>query len=242
MSKFITVLSLAICLTGCYTSTDLAEFTKEKLKEKYGEEFVVFNTMADGKSATAYPVSNPDLLFRTEYWIGSSEGRDSYIQEIVCAQYKEIAEEKLKDFNYEYYIDVDMEFVFEPVNANQDVTIEEYLKANPEERGLIFNIYISTDILEISDKDIYQLLNLMIDLPNHENAAVNMYFIENSYIKEVKENYRAFSYPEASFYDDMIKNKRYDFIRQKKENYKYNLSLNDIINEMEKIRDHELYR
>lgn len=205
MSKFITVLSLVMCLTGCYTSTDLAELTKEKLKEKYGEEFEIVHVSGDGHETTVYPLSNPDLLFTARYWIKDGSGRDSYIQEIVCSQYKKLAEEVLKDFKYDYYLDVDMDYGFESIKATQDVTIEEYKRVNPDVTEPQYYWYVSDEALEMSDEEIYDWINKIANITEHDDSWVQLFFIDNEFESKVKENYKKFSYAQESFYGELCR-------------------------------------
>ena len=206
MSKFITVLSLVMCLTGCYTSTDLAEVTKEKLEEKYGEEFEIIYVSGDGHKTTVHPVNNPDLYFTAQYWIKSKDGRDSYIQEIVASQYKALAEDVIKDFDYDYYLDVDLEYGFESVDVSTDVTIEEYKKANPKETEPRYYWYVSDEALEMSDEEIYIWINKIATLSVHENCVVNMFFVNDEYMSLVKENYKKFAYAQEQFYGILSRN------------------------------------
>ncbi|MDO5151233.1 MAG: hypothetical protein Q4D76_17865 [Oscillospiraceae bacterium] len=205
MSKFITVLSLAICLTGCYTSTDLAEFTKEKLKEKYGEEFEIIYVSGDGHKTTVHPVNNPDLYFTAQYWMKSKDGRDSYIQEIVASQYKALAEDVIKDFDYDYYLDVDLEYGFESVDVSTDVTIEEYKKANPKVTEPRYYWYVSDEALEMSDEEIYDWINKIANITEQDDSWVQLFFIDNEFESKVKENYKKFSYAQESFYGELCR-------------------------------------
>lgn len=93
---------MAIMLGGCglfnnpkYSTSAQTKLAKERLREKYGEEFelsAIGGRWGTGSNTTftviAYPVNNPELLFQAEI---SKEGTfmyDRYIDKILCTELK----------------------------------------------------------------------------------------------------------------------------------------------------------
>lgn len=204
--KSIVMTALAISLVGCTSSVTLAEVTKEKLEEKYGEEFEIIHVSGDGHTTTVCPVANPEQRFTAYYWANSGEGKDSYIQEIVCSQYKELAEEVLKDFKYDYILDVDLEYGFEPVNAGTDVTIEEYINVNPDVTEPRYYWYVSDQAFEMNYDDIYLWINRIARLYNQENSLVKIFFVNDEFMNVVKENYKKYAYAQEEFFGKLSGN------------------------------------
>lgn len=210
-SAFETFFPYSVVHTG--TSGEYAETTEKLLEKKYGEKFKVIRY--GNNRATVYPEANPDLLFTARRFSKSNEVDDDYIQEIVGLQYKKLAEDVLKDFKYDYYLDVDLgfthvdgdlEFTYEPIDAKQDVTIEELDKEYLKKVEPNYNWYISKEALELSYEELYQWINNVATISEQENSLVCMFFINDTVMHEVMENYKNYSYQEAGFYDYLINN------------------------------------
>ena len=210
--QIIVLTGLLFSLTSCLpefpdlmvTTEEYQEKTKALLEEKYGEKFEI--VCSAGDEATAYPVANPDLLFMTKRNFKSGVVNDTYIQEIVGLQYKELAEDVLKDFKYEYYLDVDLGFTYKSIDAKQDVTIEEYKKVFPGKVEPNYNWYISKEALELSYEELYQWINNVATISEQDNSRVCMFFINDNVMQEVQDNYKNYSYQETGFYDYLINN------------------------------------
>ena len=188
------------------TSGSYAEKTEKLLEKKYGEKFKVIRY--GNNQATVYPEANPDLLFTARRFSKSNVVDDDYIQEIIGLQYKKLAEDVLKDFKYDYYLDVDLEFTYEPIDAKQDVTIEEFKKVFPKEVKPEYYLYVSDEALEMSDKELYDWVNSVALISEHDNCKVAMYFVDDYYKELVLDNYKNYSYIEDYFFkrinDNMI--------------------------------------
>ena len=185
-----------------YTGTtgEYADRTEELLEEKYGEKFKVVRY--GNNEATVYPESNPDLLFRAKRFAVSDLVDDDYIQEIVGLQYKKLAEEVLKDFKYDYYLDVDLEFTYKPFDAKQDVTIEEFKKVFPEKVEPKYNWYVSKEALKLSDEELYEWINKVASIPEQDNSLVRMFFADEDQMLLVKQHYVEYSYRTGQFQTD----------------------------------------
>ena len=195
-SAFETFFPYSVVHTG--TSGEYAETTEKLLEKKYGEKFKVIRY--GNNRATVYPEANPNLMFTARRFSKSKHVDDDYIQEIVGLQYKKLAEDVLKDFKYDYYLDVDLEFTYEPIDAKQDVTIEEFKKVFP---GIVkpnYNWYVSEEALELENKELYQGINNVVTIPGQDNSQVCMYFLNQENMKLVQDNYKNYSYKEAGFY------------------------------------------
>ncbi len=186
-----------------YTGTtgEYADRTEELLEEKYGEKFKVVRY--GNNEATVYPESNPDLLFRAKRFAVSDLVDDDYIQEIVGLQYKKLAEEVLKDFKYDYYLDVDLPFTYDSIDADQNVTIEEFKKVFPKKVEPRYNLFVSYEALELSDEQLYEVINKIATIPEQDDSIVRMYFVNDYYKEKVLENYQNYSFIEPSFFNDI---------------------------------------
>ncbi len=245
MKKVIIIIAaLLMVLSGCgvYDSVDLADYTKKELKIKYGEEFDVVYVSNDGIHTTAYSLSNPNVLFLTEYYYAQKKGNDTYRQEKLCAYYKKTAEDILKDFKYSYYLDVDINSDFSLVKLAPDITNEEICAKNTSVLIPEYNWFVSSDSLEMSDEDFYNYINLIANLPIQTNAKVRMFVVSDDYLTVVRDNYNLFSYLEESFLFKTTVDKHFDFVFQENRNGQLALQLEKIKNTMEGIRKNELYR
>ena len=184
------------------TSGEYAEKTEKLLEKKYGEKFKVIKYA--GNEATVYPLENPDLLFMARRNYKSKVVRDTYIQEIVALQYKKLAEEILQDFKYDYYLDVDFEFSYEPIDAKQDVTIEEFKKVFPKKVEPTYNLYVSDEALELSNETLYEWTNKVASIPEQDNSRVCIFFVNENGMQETIENYKNYSYHEPVFYNYLL--------------------------------------
>ena len=217
-SAFETFFPYSVVHTG--TSGEYAETTEKLLEKKYGEKFKVIRY--GNNRATVYPEANPDLRFMAERFSKSNQVDDTYIQEIVGLQYKKLAEDVLKDFKYDYYLDVDLEFTYKPIDAKQDVTIEEFKKVFPKEVKPEYYLYVSDNALEMSDEELYEWVNRIALLPEQDNCKVAMYFVDDYYRQLALDNYTNYSYPEGYFYKRIHDNNVH--VSQFKENNKLNIS------------------
>ncbi len=182
------------------TSGEYAEKTEKLLEKKYGEKFKVIKYA--GNEATVYPVENPELLFMARRNYKSKVVRDTYIQEIVALQYKKLAEEILQDFKYDYYLDVDFEFSYEPIDAKQDVTIEEFKKVFPKKVEPTYNLYVSDDALELSNETLYEWTNKVATISEQDNCYVIMYFADDTQMNMIINDYKQYSYRDPKICND----------------------------------------
>ncbi len=195
-SAFETFFPYSVVHTG--TSGEYAETTEKLLEKKYGEKFKVIRY--GNNRATVYPEANPDLLFMAERFSKSNHVDDTYIQEIVGLQYKKLAEEVLKDFKYDYYIDVDLEFIHEPIDAKQDVTIEAFKNVFPKKVEPNYHWYVSDEALELSDAEIYEWTNKIALITQQDNSWVQVFFVNKSENDLVIDNYKNYSYLDNEIY------------------------------------------
>ncbi len=204
----IVMTGLLFSLTSCLpefpdlmvTTEEYQEKTKALLEEKYGEKFEI--VCSAGDEATAYPVANPDLLFMAKRNFKSSIVDDTYIQEIVGLQYKKLAEDVLKDFKYDYYLDVDLEFTYKPIDAKQDVTIEEFKKVFPENVEPTYNLYVSDNALKLGNETLFNLVNKIAMIPQQDNCYVIIYFANSNQMKTIITDYKQYSYRSSKVCND----------------------------------------
>ena len=180
---------------GAYTKEDMEKYAEERLEKKYGEEFVVcdfINISGTTFQAYAYPKNNPDIIFRISYNVkikGESKYEyDHYIEELVAAQYKESAEKSLADFNYDYYVDIDLGWQRREVPiTDTSITIEEYNEVT-EDRYKIPTciVYMSYDVLSENDQYIYDYL---YNIRENMSCYVSVFIVEKEDFETIKEEY-----------------------------------------------------
>jgi len=197
-SAFETFFPYSVVHTG--TSGEYAEKTEKLLEKKYGEKFKVVRYA--NNEATAYPESNPELLFMARRNYKSDVVRDTYIQEIVALQYKELAEDVLKDFKYDYYLDVDFEFSYEPIDAKQDVTIEEFKTKSPIKVEPYYNLYVLDDAIELGNESLYEWVNKIAEIPKQDNSYVVLYFLDKNKFDTIINEYTQYSYRSPKLCND----------------------------------------
>ncbi len=182
------------------TTGEYADKTEKLLEEKYGEKFKV--VQYGDNQATVYPESNPNLLFTARRYAVSDLVDDDYIQEIVGLQYKKLAEDVLKDFKYDYYLDVDLPFTYDSIDADQNVTIEEFKKVFPKKVEPHYYLYVSDAILDLSNQELYDWINKVAAIPEQDNALVRMFFVDDDQMILVKQHYENYSYRTGQFQTD----------------------------------------
>lgn len=239
------VFTNTIWLTGCviYDSKDLAKFAKEQLYEKYGEEFEV-KTIMDSHRTIAYPVNDPDLLFEVYSLIETRGGKDDYIQSIIGDQYKKIVEKTFADVNLYFYIDVDVPSIpfKEKEIKNTNITIEEY---NDEMSAYSvqpkIDLYLSSDLLDCySNEELYFFMKSIVSDTNPRFLRVTFILLDDE--KTVEEYYS--EYPSLSCNSDLIHflNTKYEEVARGAEEGIWKMSIDEFNQEMEEIREDELYR
>lgn len=202
-----------VSLGGCsfYTKEDLSEYTKQRLREEYGEEFGI-KTVIDGHETVAYPVNNTDLIFEAWYVMSNGNGYNSYLQEIICNQYKNLIEEAFVDFRYEHFIDVDINIV-EKIDAKPDITIEEFdekSSVNPT-----FNLYLSCESLDLSDERLYEIFESVASI---HDCEIYIYIISNADLKTIKNTYLTYPKLPGNIYRIL---KKYTLDENDNNNYDY---------------------
>ena len=193
------IMGALFSLTGClkrYSIEDMKKDAERKLEDTYGEEFVVteiFNVQ-EGRAYQAYahPIDNPNVIFDCNYNIedkdNSSEySSDYYIGEIVAYQYKQMAEQVLKDCKYDYYLDM---YILYSADMNskfdKNVTIEEFSKE--VDYDLVYRIYISDDILAEDNQYIY---NIMMDTymsSDKDDSQLSVMIVSNYDLTSIKDD------------------------------------------------------
>ena len=168
------LLTLVFSLSGCkkvYTKKDMIEYAEQTLEDKYGEEFQVrgdvFNVRGSSYSANVSPVNNPDIIFEAGYNVAGSEAsHDFYIEALVASQYKELAQKELEELSCDYYLQVKIHWdKRENPITNTDITIEEFNDITEEMfQEPDYFLYFSKDILEESDKHIYEIVLSIMEL------------------------------------------------------------------------------
>lgn len=158
-----------------YHYNSIEEYTKRRLRAEYGEEFEIKTVYKDGFTTIAYPVNDPDLLFEAYYVRKNDAGFNHYLQAIVERQFKELIEEKLKDFEYKYYLDVTVYWRNLQYNKT-DITIEKYdeLTKGTPQYSPGYWLFLSCDALNMTDEQLYELMKSILYL---HDASLGVFFL-----------------------------------------------------------------
>ena len=236
---FIVILAIsALCLSGCfYTKEDITEYTKGRLEEEYGEKFEI-KTVVDGNETSAYPVNNPNLLFKTWYVMSNGNGYNSYKEEIIANYYKTLIAEKLVDFQHDYCINVDVKWQNGLENMMPDDVVEQYLKENIASNVKCY-VYLSSSALELDDADIFKKINEIVKIPEQGNCYVSIWFLPENELSSVKKSYERYSYLIGQLYIDILD--KYPHIWQGAENGTVKNEFEDIQVQLQEVRNNELY-
>ena len=253
------IIGAIFSLTGCskgYSINDMKKYAEKKLEEKYGEEFVikdVFDIWRNGSfSIRAYPVNNPSLIFEGGYNVSvkySPYEYDCYIETIIGSQYEENISEMLEgyDFDCYVYVHVGREDFGEPI-TDTDITIEEYNELfTYDNNDPSFELYLSEQILQKSDEEIYKMLKSITD---KYDCSLGMYIVTEYDLNRIKRNFDEYEdiNPELYRYLDG----RYSILQDAGEtkkghfgfassNGKWNRKEEEFYNTMKEIRKNELF-
>lgn len=94
---------------GCGKVSSYEEIAKEKLYERYQDDFEIENVqshhfLSGYYTVIAYPQSDPTLLFRASINDDGSEESDNYVCTLVCQRLSEQVEKNLNALNGFYYV------------------------------------------------------------------------------------------------------------------------------------------
>ena len=233
------VMAMAFGLSRCNGREErIVRYTKERLKEDYGEEFEIKH-IRDGSRTIAYPVRDPDLLFECSYVMSNDNGHNEYIEAIVGKQFKTRLDEKLEGFKYDYYVDVDIAWAG-ILGTDTNITIEDYdritagTKYNPS-----YEFYISCDILECSDEEIYDLLK---SIATERNCTLGCYIVLDEDLKLIKEEYSDYPTLSSDMYWYLDYTQHYKDLGSATINNQWNMDFEYFQEKMKEVRSNELYR
>ena len=121
--------------TGCGKASSYEEIAKEKLYERYEENFEIEEVqnhyfLSGYYTVIAYPQSDPTLLFQASVNDDDSKESDNYVSTLVCRKLSEQVEKNLNGLNGTYYVyskpRVDMVNI-----SDKDISIREYVQKFP---------------------------------------------------------------------------------------------------------------
>ena len=190
MRKVLSLLAacaMAMSLSSCGHES-LEEVNCLILKEKYGKEFKIKECFGP-KDCIAYPVDDPGLIFYSGYTTHES-GYDGYECALAGRELKKAAEEKLKKigFTYRYYLDLSVGEITDPS------WMEKRQKNNKPEKYKnyisTYTWFISCDIFELSDKEIYDYATEIVSMDNdYKGCFVRLFFVTDEEYKATLEHY-----------------------------------------------------
>lgn len=227
-----------ICgLSIVYIKNDLKIYTKRRLEDEYGEKFKI-KTVLNKKDAVAYPVNNPQLLFETHYNVKHKGGGfNCYLEEIVAQQFKELVEEKMADFKYKYYIDVDVYWTDKLGRVGTAVTIEDFDELTDSKP--YYDIYLSSEALNYSDEELYQLIESIASI---HSCYIEVCFVTDTYYDKIVEHYSIYPKLSSGDFYRKVEEKFGGIGNITLENGKLKKDLDEFIERMQEVRNNELYR
>lgn len=168
--SLLAALAIPLLLCGCVNVRAAEKKLAKALEEKYGEEFVVVDSIVTGGHpiyagplrAVCYPKSNKNLLFKADYSISNQcLYEDEYIEAIVREEAYAEMEETLSRYYTDFFLDVN---VLQPsidygerekyprfTNAS-DVSITSFEKKYGEKMFLSFNMVFNMEEIESYDE------------------------------------------------------------------------------------------
>ena len=120
---------------GCGKVSSYEEIAKEKLYERYQDDFEIENVqshhfLSGYYTVIAYPQSDPTLLFRASINDDGSEESDNYVCTLVCQRLSEQVEKNLNALNGFYYVYSKPRI--DTVNIqNKEMSVREYVQEFP---------------------------------------------------------------------------------------------------------------
>lgn len=192
------LLLLSIVLTGCnewmnyiHTDAGLMRRGRRLLREKYDEEFVIYDVWNEGQKsffAVCSPKNNPEVVFEAKIRKdGSKIWRDEYVQGIVGVEIKKKLLPEIQEISDSCVVRP-MLFYHEGEFENvQTVTIEEY-KETIGEIDCYYVIMINKEQLKTNNyEEEYEIFKNISSTKWEKDFAIALYFVDAETIGVTKE-------------------------------------------------------
>lgn len=217
------LLAASILLTGCYGPTlkdlrdslysevSIKRAAEKRLKERYGEEFVVHNVQSTSWStydAACSPKADRRVVFKIGGWKdGTSIYRDNYGKNAISAQISRKLEDELQEYFSGCYVKTDPAVQVQEGYLNADsirnLSMKEYAERYPREEFRV-DVYVPQEFLK--DDTIESEYQYFSEILQGEMKAgeipyigiVRIYYVDKEQAgncrEYFKQNYDTFSY------------------------------------------------
>lgn len=206
IALYVIILILLFILAGCTGLENSKEkIAKKGLKEKYNEDFEVYEINGSGYDwvATVSPVNRPDILFKASFLSDGSVESDGYYYSYVMYEIKKTIEKDLKHFYPNSYIRIKEIYMFRKEGDESDFrekTLEELISEATFETisgnsGCIIEVYMDKDSGSIKDYEAeYKYYTEIIGEHVLEGkmlpVTVAYYLVEKTVLKKIEDYYK----------------------------------------------------
>lgn len=160
---------------------------EELLREKYHEDFVVYQYIGQGMldnfyTINAYSLSHPEMPFNAYVSIGGSSVSDEYFTKILCEKMAHKIMENMAGISGDFYIHI-QPMLMSSVESDIQISVKDYLKNNP------FNFYTIYMYIDLKEKmtDLYAKIGDSISKIGMIDGNLILYQMSDEKILEVQE-------------------------------------------------------
>lgn len=168
---------------GCVNTKSYEDIAKEKLYERYQEEFEIEEVQShhyfDGYyTVIAYPKSNPDILFSASINDDDSKESDNYVCKLLCQRLSDQVAKNINGLNGIYYIysipRIDVVNI-----GNKEITISEFMQEHPSSAFRTYIFYYSDNL---DTQRFASNIQQAFDGLENVNGKINLYIVPNENI------------------------------------------------------------
>lgn len=187
--SFLLIAAAVQLMVGCgFMANNREEIAKTALQEKYQEEFEITDVFPyklgqDYYRFQAYPVDDPNLLFRGSVQLEDHSLSDSYVERKVC---KKIAEQVDKNLDMlpGYYYLFTHAMGPQPIANDKTISIKEYAELDPRN---LFRVELFFQPQDASEEEVFNALkDAFKDLPDLR-GEVRFYVVNHELMTEIQE-------------------------------------------------------
>ncbi len=215
--SFLLIVTVAQLMVGCgFMVNDREEIAKTALQQKYQEEFEITDVFPyklgqDYYRVQAYPVKDPNILFRGSIGIEDHSLSDNYVERTVCRKLQEQVDRNLDKLPGYYYL-----FTHamgpQPVANDKTISVKEYSELDPNN---LFRVELFFEPQDASDEAVFNALkDAFKDIP-YLRGEVRFYVVNNDLMTEIQEY---FSSKDDVYYEFSHKMNLVPYVELKYEN------------------------
>lgn len=160
---------------------------EELLKEKYCEDFVVYQYVGQGMlddfyTVNAYAFSHPEMPFNAYVALDGSSVSDEYFTKILCEKMAQKMMENMVGISGDFYIHI-QPMLMSSTESDIQISVEEYLKNNPFN---FYTVYVYSDLKE-KLTDLYVKIRDSLSKIGKIDGNLMLYEMSSEKISEVQE-------------------------------------------------------